>query len=182
MPKGKLIADENGIRTWEYEGPDGPVQLRRYGPGSTVGNPGTVIEEDLELLEKVGQLTPIRDTERAKELALIGQQKRINAAWDALKETFQIRRRLPEGLSYEDAYKFLVSAQIEIADSPEQGMAAVKAFPNVERALGIQNVASQNVNALQINITVSENAVKDYDARAKVLDGMWEEINARETG
>lgn len=176
MPKGKLVGEENGIRTWEYEGPDGPVQLRRYGPGSTIGHPGTVIEEDLELCEKVGQLTPIRDSERGKELSLIGQEKRVNAAWDALKETFQIRRRLPEGISYEDAYKFLVSAQIEIADSPEQGMAAVKAFPNVERALGIQNAQAKEVNALQINITVSEKAVEGYDERARVLDGMWEEI------
>ena len=176
MPKGTLISEdeETKIRTWEYEGPNGPVQLRRHGPGSTIGNPGTVIEEDVDLLELVGQISPIRTSERGKELSLLGREKRYEAAWDALKDTMGDRHGID--VDYHMAYKFLVGGQVEIADSPELGMAAVKAFPNVERALGIQQQTEKNVTAIQINLTVSQKALDGFDKEGKMLDAVWEEI------
>jgi len=189
MAKGREIEVniEPGVTLWEYDGPNGPVQVRRYNKDAPAGkHPGAVVQDDVDKLEELGHNRPIRTTERAKELAILSQQQRTDLAWDALVEKMKERHgekfEIPEGTPYEIAYKFLVAAQAEISDSPELGMAAVKAFPNVERALGIQNVQPKNVNALQINITVSDKAVENYDERAKTLDGMWEEINAGEAG
>ena len=175
-PVGTLISEneETKIRTWEYEGPNGPVQIRRHASGSLVGHPGTIIEEDMDLAEHLGQVVPIRTSERGKELAIIAHEKRAELAWDALKETMGDRHGID--VDYNTAYKFLVGGQIEIADSPELGMAAVKAFPNVERALGIQQQTEKNVTAIQINLTVSQKALDGFDEEGKMLDAVWEEI------
>ena len=177
MSKGTLISEdaETKIRTWEYDTAEGPIEVRRHGPGSAIGHPGTVIEEDTELMEKFGLgISPIRTSERGKELSLLGREKRYEAAWDALKDTMGDRHGID--VDYHTAYKFLVGGQVEIADSPELGMAAVKAFPNVERALGIQQQTEKNVTAIQINLTVSQKALDGFDEEGKMLDAVWKEI------
>lgn len=130
-----------GEQCWEYEDARGKVWRRAN---------GTVAKLSEEWKE--GVLSPM-DSERSIELHAIKKEKYRSEAKEGLRRAIETRRGKPVTDSAE-AFGLLVETQVEMADSPELGMAAVKSFQNVERVVGLDEKAGGPTQAVQVNINV----------------------------
>jgi hypothetical protein len=150
----------NGKTEYEWEQKDGLEWRNERGQ----------VTEMSEAFKERTQLTP----ERGRELATAQWAAYREEAVEGLRKKMENRRGIPiEGGP--EAYGMLVGTQAEIADSPELGMAAVKSFQNVKGALGLEDKVQQSVQAIQVNINISDNATDGFDADVDFLEAEFKE-------
>lgn len=135
--------------------------------------------------EKTGQVTELSDAfkERTQLTSERGRELRYEQIEAFRKEAHEgMMRAVDEGRmvntrSSPEAWGYLTQRQAEIADSLDQGMASVKAYQNVERAIGLEQQGGGQAQAqkIEVNINISEKATEGFDADVEFLEAEFKD-------